>query len=272
MQLFDTFWHKTLRRPHHLSTVEWGYGPITIVLVHGIAASGKIWKPLLQFLDPAKYRVIAPDLLGFGSSPKPQWSEYTIDDHVRAVMSTLKKRHVRQPVIFIGHSMGCLIATHMATLWPRIIKSLILYEPPLLGEIPDFPKHTRRSQRYKTVFEFIASHPQLVHVESRLLWRIARKLWGTHMSKDEWLPFERSLRNTVLEQLAYDELRVIQVPTDIVYGRLDLVVIRKGIERIFAPNKNIKLHLVTDFHGISSRSAKYLAALLDSSEYTREYV
>jgi pimeloyl-ACP methyl ester carboxylesterase len=128
--------------------------------------------------------------------------------------------------------------------------------------LPDFPKHTKRSARYKTLFEYIAAHPQLAHVEARLLWRIARKLWGTHLAADEWLPFERSLRNTILTQQAYDELKGIDVPTHIVYGRLDLIVIRRGIEKLFRHNKNVALHLVTDFHGISQRSARYLAALI----------
>jgi pimeloyl-ACP methyl ester carboxylesterase len=161
--------------------------------------------------------------------------------------------------------MGCLIAAHIAANYPGLVKRLILYEPPLLGEIPDFPGHTKRSTRYKTFFEYIASHPQLAHVEARLLWRVARKLWGTHLAEDEWIPFERSLRNTILTQQAYDELRDTTLRTDIVYGRLDLIVIRRGIEKMFAHNKKVALHLVTDFHGLSQRSARYLARLLDAS-------
>jgi len=263
MSLLDSFWHRILRRPYWLETVEVGVGPLPVILLHGIASDGGIWKPLIKQLDPEIYRVIVPDLLGFGDSPKPRWPNYTVDDHARAVLAALRKYHLKRPAILVGHSMGCLIATHIATLRPQSVAQLILYEPPLLGELPDYPRHTRRSARYKTMFEFIASHPQLAHVEARLLWRIARKLWGAHLSREEWLPFERSLRNTILEQRAYDELRRIALPTNIIYGRLDLIVIRRGIERMFTHNESVSLHVVTDFHGVSTRSAKYIVRLFD---------
>jgi cis-3-alkyl-4-acyloxetan-2-one decarboxylase len=263
MNFFDVFWHRMLKRPYKLVATQVGSGPTTVVLLHGVAASGNVWTPLIRCLDPTRYRVIVPDLLGFGDSPKPKWPAYSVDDHARAVLAALRKRRLkRASVVIIGHSMGCLVAAHMAVLQPQTARHLILYEPPLLGEIPDFPRYTKRSTRYRTVFEFIASHPQLAHVEARLLWRIARKLWGAHLSEEEWLPFERSLRNTILEQRAYEELRDTILPTDIVYGRLDLIVIRRGIERMFAHNKYVHLHLVTDFHGISARSARYLVSLL----------
>lgn len=271
MSLSDNFWHRILRRPYRLEAAVAGEGPRSIILLHGIASDGGVWEPLIKQLDPARYRVIVPDLLGFGESPKPRWLNYTVDDHTRAVIAVLRKHHLKHPAILVGHSMGCLIATHIATLRPDSVDQLILYEPPLLGEIPDYPRHTKRSARYKTVFEFIASHPQLAHVEARLLWRIARKLWGAHLSREEWLPFERSLRNTILEQRAYDELQRISLPTDIIYGRLDPIVIRRGIERMFAHNKFVSLHVVTDFHGVSTRSAKYIVRLFDripSRNYT----
>lgn len=261
MKFIDTLWHQWFRRPYRLAVQVVGEGRTPVVLLHGIGASGQVWAPLLSRLDPAKYQAVIPDLLGFGASPKPQWPSYGVDDHVRAVQGALRRVGVRRGAIIVGHSMGCLVASHLAASQPGLAKRLILYEPPLLGELPDFPKHTKRSERYKSLFEYIASHPQLAHVEAHLLWRTARKLWGLHLSEEEWVPFERSLRNTILEQRAYDELQAIAVRTDIVYGRLDLVVIRRGIEKLFAHNKRIRLHVVTDFHGISARSARYLLAL-----------
>lgn len=261
MSFFDTFWHRTLGRPYKLACGVTGTGPTPVVLLHGVGASGAVWTSLVKRLDPAKYRVIVPDLLGFGDSPTPQWPQYTVEDHTQAVRAALKRARVQQAVL-VGHSMGCLVAAHLAATSPGLVQRLVLYEPPLLGEISDFPHYTKRSAHYKALFEYIASHPQLAQVEARLLWRVARKLWGMHLSEEKWLPFERSLRNTILEQQAYDELRDIAVPTDIVYGRLDLVVIRRGIERLFAHNKCVTLHVVIDFHGISVRSAKYLADLL----------
>jgi pimeloyl-ACP methyl ester carboxylesterase len=260
--IFDTFWHRWLRRPYRLEYTESGQGQQTIVLLHGLAASKEIWQDLAKDLSADHWRVIAPDLLGFGASPKPQWNDYTVREHARTVLALLKRRHIKGPVVFVGHSMGCLVAAHIAAIEPRLVSRLVLHEPPLLGEHPDFPDHAKRSARYKTLFEYIASHPELAHVENKMMWRIARKVSGLYLSPEEWYPFEQSLRNTIMVQGTYDELKAVAVPTDIVYGRLDMVVIRRGIEQLFHGNKHIKLHLVTDMHGISANSAHYLAGLV----------
>jgi len=260
--MFDLFWHRTLKRPYRLHVTQQGAGPTSIILLHGVGASGKVWAPLLKLLDPAEYRVVVLDLLGFGDSPKPQWPEYTASEHARAVWAALKRQDATKPAILLGHSMGCIVATHLASQHPQLAQGLILYEPPLLADVAEFPRHTRRAARYRAFFEYIAAHPQLAYMESHILWRIARKLWGMNISEEGWLPFQRSLRNTIMQQRMYEELNSIQMRTDIVYGRLDLIVIRKDIARMFARNKRIKLHAVTDNHGISARSARNLAQLI----------
>lgn len=237
--------------------------------MHGLAANKENWLRLAGELNTDEWHVLAPDLMGFGASPKPQWNKYTVEEHARMVLALIKRRRIKGQIIIVGHSMGCLVASHMAATNPKLASRLILYEPPLLGEVSEFPGHTKRSERYKILFEYIASHPQLAQLENKIMWRIARKVSGLYLNQEEWIPFERSLRNTILEQQSYDELKAVAVPTDIVYGRLDLVVIRQGIKTMFRPNKNVKLHLVTDIHGISRRSARYLAGLIKGTKPKR---
>jgi cis-3-alkyl-4-acyloxetan-2-one decarboxylase len=265
MGLLDIFWHKWLRRPYRLSYIDTSQGKQTVVLLHGLAANKEVWHDLIKELPLQDWRTVAPDLLGFGNSPKPQWNDYTVREHARVVLALLKRRRVKGPIVLAGHSMGCLVATHIAATKPKLVGRLVLYEPPLLGDIPEFPGHGKRSARYKTLFEYIASHPELAHVESKLMWRVARKISGLYLSEEEWYPFEQSLRNTILDQQTYHELKGIAVPTDMVYGRLDFVVIRQGIKDVFRVNKNIKLYLITDMHGISAGSAHYLAGLIEKA-------
>lgn len=262
MSIFDTIWHRWLRRPYRLDFIDTGKGRQTVVMLHGLAASKEIWQGLIEELPPERWRVLAPDLLGFGASPKPRWNSYTVREHARMVLALLRRQRITGTVTLVGHSMGCLVAAHIAATKPELVKRLVLHEPPLLGDSPEFPGHAKRSARYRLLFEYIASHPQLAHVENKMLWRAARKLSGLYLSPEEWLPFEQSLRNTILDQRTFEELKALTVPTDIIYGRLDMLVIRQGIEAMFRENKHIKLHLVTDMHGISSRSARYLASLI----------
>lgn len=260
--VFDSFWHKWLKRPYVLAAAQEGRGEETVVLLHGVGANRHVWDPLLGRLDRQKWRIIVPDLLGFGASPKPQWKAYTVQDHAEAVLATLKKLDVKGPVTFVGHSMGCLVASHVAAKRPKFIKRLILYEPPLYADDPEFRSHLRRKKYYYALYEFIADHPQLAVVQARALWRVAKRIIGFKLTAEEWTPFERSLRNTIMRQTAYRELHTIQVPTSIVHGRFDFIVTRTDLRRMYAKNKNITWHMTTDTHGISARSAAYLTKLL----------
>lgn len=262
MRAIQTFWYRTLRRPYRLAMAEFGQGR-PVVLLHGIASSGQVWAPLVkQLADNNNWRVIVPDLLGFGASPKPDWNDYTVQEHARMVVALLKHRKVRGPVVLVGHSMGCLVAVHIAWRHPRLVERLVLYEPPLFADDPQYRAHMRRRNRYFQLFAYAAKRSQLAYAQTQVLWRVLKRLSGLRLDQDGWVPFERSLKNTIMGQAAYHELRKIAVPTDIVHGRLDFVVIRTELKRMFKTNPHIALHLVTDMHGVSARSAKYLARLL----------
>jgi pimeloyl-ACP methyl ester carboxylesterase len=263
MGLFDIAFHKWLRVPYLLAATDTGEGKKTVVLLHGLAASGAVWWSLRAQLEASGWRVIVPDLLGFGDSPKPQWAQYAVRDHARQVVALLRARNVRGPVVLVGHSMGCLVATHIAATYPRLVKRLVLYEPPLYADDPEFRKHMRQREYYFALYEFIAAHPQLAFVRAQLLWRIAKRLVGLQITEEMWAPFQRSLRNTIMQQTAYKELHDINLSTDIVHGRFDIIVAKRELRKMYKSNPHITWHTVSDVHGISQRSAKYLAALLN---------
>jgi pimeloyl-ACP methyl ester carboxylesterase len=239
-----------------------------LLLLHGLVQSGQKWEPLIKQLDTRKWRIIAPDLLGFGKSPKPDWKRYSVQEHADAVLYALKRAKVTRPMTIVGHSMGCLVAVHIAAKYPKRVKRLVLYEPPLLADDPAYRRHARRRMRYLAFYAYIASHPELAFLRNQLTWRLIRRLTGLHLSEEEWPPFERSLRNTIMSQTAYAELRDISIPTHIVHGRLDLIVNRVQMKKMFVQNPNIALHVVNDIHDISPRSAKYLAKLLERTRYS----
>ena len=91
---------------------------LTIVFLHGIAASFTSWRPTVQELakdrDLDKVRFIGLDLIGFGKSPRPEKFSYEYEDYRRVLTRTIKKLHIKTPIILAGHSMGCLIAMDYA--------------------------------------------------------------------------------------------------------------------------------------------------------------
>lgn len=106
-----------------------------ILLIHGIGQSLYTWHKCIDQLS-TQYRVIAPDLLGYGFSDKPLDHPYTIDamvDDIIAFMDELdiKKAH------FIGFSTGALCALRLAQKYPKRTNRLVLISPG--GITPEMP-------------------------------------------------------------------------------------------------------------------------------------
>jgi pimeloyl-ACP methyl ester carboxylesterase len=265
------FSHRWLRRPYALhAAIDTSDGSKTTILLHGLASNGLVWGRLASYLARENYRVIAYDLLGFGNSAKPNWLQYNVEDHARSVVYSIKKSGAKFPVILVGHSMGCLVAVHIASKYPQLVKRVVLYEPPLFADIPEFSSHIRRRKIYFSIFERIVDSPTMILTYARLLGRAATKVAGFALDEATWVPFERSLRNTIMGQAAYRELHALQVSTDIVYGRFDIVVTQTEVKQMFADNKNISFYNIADTHGISNKSAQYLARLISNKNRKRQ--
>ena len=96
-----------------------------IMLIHGFASSTLVWsKVFLQFAD-AGYRVIAPDLLGYGYSAKPRNGEYTIAGQARLLIGLLDALGIPR-AIFIGSSYGGAVAATCALDYPGRVEKLIM--------------------------------------------------------------------------------------------------------------------------------------------------
>jgi cis-3-alkyl-4-acyloxetan-2-one decarboxylase len=265
MRVVDIIWHRWLGRPYtlHVAVDEGEHQAPPVVLLHGIASSAAVWRPVVRHLAaPGSHRVIALDLLGFGGSPRPTYPQYTVHDHARAVLHTLQKLRLKGQLTLIGHSMGCLVATHIAAQVPEVVRNLILYEPPLFADDPAYRSHARRTAQYKSFYEYLLRHPELLMLQHRRLYRLAQRVSGFALSPETWLPFERSLKNTILRQKAFNELHRITMPTAIIHGRLDLVVVQAQVKRMFANNPHITLHKVTATHGITTGAARLIGNLL----------
>ncbi|MGB3768726.1 MAG: alpha/beta fold hydrolase [Phormidesmis sp.] len=103
-------------RGYDIKYVAYGEGP-PIVLLHGFGASIGHWRKNIPALAAAGHRVYALDLLGFGDSDKPDIS-YTLEFWVKLIHD-FWKTHVQAPAIFIGNSIGALMALMTLTTYPE---------------------------------------------------------------------------------------------------------------------------------------------------------
>jgi len=104
-----------------------------LVLVHGFLGSSKMWEPQINFFKN-RFRVITPDLPGFGKSNKVK-SHNSIKSISNLLLDCLQKKNIYQ-FYLLGHSMGGMIVQEMAKQAGDKISKLICYSTGPRGEMP----------------------------------------------------------------------------------------------------------------------------------------
>jgi pimeloyl-ACP methyl ester carboxylesterase len=92
--------------------------------------SSRQWR-LLEHVLSARWRVLAPDLLGSGASPP--WCDDARFDLQMDVDAILASLPVTGPLHLVGHSYGAFLALKIAQQRPKLVRSLSLYEPTAFG-------------------------------------------------------------------------------------------------------------------------------------------
>ena len=96
-----------------------------MVLIHGFASSTLVWSKVFLELANAGFRVIAPDMLGYGYSGKPRNGQYTIAGQASVLNQLLEKLHIRRATI-VGSSYGGAVAATCALDYPKRVEKLVL--------------------------------------------------------------------------------------------------------------------------------------------------
>ncbi len=96
----------------------------TVLLLHAGIADSRMWQPQVDVLRAAGYRVLAPDLRGFGH----QVLEPAPFSYVRDVEALLDG-----PTAVVGSSLGGRVALELAVLRPELVERLVLIAPGLPG-------------------------------------------------------------------------------------------------------------------------------------------
>ncbi len=121
-----------------LHGLEGGQGT-PMVLLHGAGGGAANWFAVLRDLSVA-HHVIAPDLPGFGLSPRADIGRPLGASLADVLLSCLEARRM-PPVHVAGTSLGGLVGVQMALRAPRAVRSLILIDAAGLGR--DLPLAVR---------------------------------------------------------------------------------------------------------------------------------
>src|SRR5580700_8614975 len=94
-----------------------------ILFLHGMPASHYLWRNIIPHLAPLG-RCIAPDLIGFGRSDKPEIN-YSIKDHISYIEKFIDALNLKHNLTIIMHGFGSIIGFDYAMRHQAACKGLV---------------------------------------------------------------------------------------------------------------------------------------------------
>lgn len=268
------FVHKILHYPIHLKVTydsKVKNPRLTVIFLHGISATSATWRTTIrQFSnnpDLAGVRFIALDLLGFGASLQSKWLDYDYQDYNQALDVSLKHLKITGPVVLVGHSMGSLIAADYAINFkPSVdLVRLILVSPPVLmaEELAKLPDKVY-TKSYGSLHRLAKDEP-VMEVIANFIQR-----FSSFSSKYLKTPaFGRSMDNIILNRYNYRTFTKLRVPTLIIHGHFDPLVMRSNLKRVAENNSRyITFISVMGHHDISAQKRSKI--LIELKKVLRE--
>ena len=95
-----------------------------IILLHGEPTWGYIYRKFIPELSKS-YRVVVPDMMGFGKSETPQDKEYTLKTHVENLSRLIDHLKLTN-ITFVGQDWGGPITAAYSIRNPNKVKSFVL--------------------------------------------------------------------------------------------------------------------------------------------------
>ncbi|MDQ3465041.1 MAG: alpha/beta fold hydrolase, partial [Actinomycetota bacterium] len=110
-----------------LHVAEAGNGPL-VLLLHGFPQFWWCWRHQFSALTERGFRVVAPDLRGYGASDKPPrgYDAVTAAADVAGLVRALGERDA----LIVGHDWGGLLAWSVGALHPRVVRQLAVLSMP----------------------------------------------------------------------------------------------------------------------------------------------
>ena len=262
--------------PAPLFARTWGEGP-PVMLLHGHGASSRYWERLGEV--SGGYAATAPDLLGFGRSPKPPDASYDVACHVEALAPLLSPG-----AVVVGHSTGAVLAAALAAAHPASVRGLLLIGVPAY---PDEATARREVGRLGLLARLTAQGNPLARRLCTAMCRLrplatmvaplAMRDLPPAIAADgalhTWASYHRTLERVLLADPVVHHLRSVSVPVVLLHGDGDrpapVRYVRILAADLRAAGVAVDLHVVAGDHHLGVRrpavTADALNGLLSTS-------
>ncbi len=207
------------------------------MLLHGKNFNGAYWRTTIEALTDKGYRVIVPDQVGFGKSTKPEHFLYTFQQLAVNTKTILDSLGVSKTSV-LGHSMGGMLATRFALMYPELTEKLILENPIGLEDwklkVPYQPVDWWYENELKKDYQQIKEYQRSNYYDGN--WRDEYDEWvsllsGWTLNSDyEVIAWNAALTyDMIFTQPVLYEFDKLTTPTLLIIGTRDRTALGKGL-------------------------------------------
>jgi pimeloyl-ACP methyl ester carboxylesterase len=205
----------------------------TVLLLHGKNFFGAYWKETIRFLARNGYRVVIPDQLGFGKSSKPNihYSFHLLASNTKKLLDVLG---IKEAAV-VGHSMGGMLATRFALMYPEMVSHLVLEDPIGLEDYRAIVPYASLEQLYQAELNATEEGIRTYHKSYYVQWKpeyeeyvsVAVR-WKASGEYPRLVLSSALTYQMIYEQPVCHEFSNIHVKTLLVIGQADRTVVGKA--------------------------------------------
>jgi pimeloyl-ACP methyl ester carboxylesterase len=205
----------------------------TVILFHGKNFNGYYWKDVIPMLTSRGYRVIVPDQIGWGKSDRPNlhYSFHQLAENNKKLLDNLNVK----TVIVLGHSMGGMLATRFALMFPETVEKLILENPIGLEDyrtfVPFEPLKKLEQNELKATYESYKNYQKSYYREFKPEYEqyVEAQAADLKLKNFPQIGFVNALTyQMIYEQPVNYEFENIKVPTLLIIGQDDRTIVGKA--------------------------------------------
>lgn len=222
--------------------LESGNSDNVMMLIHGLGASAERWEYVIPFFNK-HFRVIAPDLIGFGFSDKPT-VDYTPDFFSEFLKKFMDKLEISNPIM-IGSSLGGQITAEYVAK-NNSVKKLILVSPSgvMKNSTPALDAYIMAAlypnpDTAKNAFEMMAGSPK--EIDQKIIEGFVKRMQLPN-AKMAFMSTLLGLKNSAI---ITEKLSSIAIPTLLIWGELDPVIPVKHADVMISALKDCKFSPMT---------------------------
>lgn len=205
------------------------------IILHGWGSASDRWIKEAEIISEKNFRIIIPDLPGFGQSDKLP-SPWRINDYIKWLEDFTGQLRIEN-FYLLGYSFGGALAVKMAVKYPQRVQKLFLVSAAIIRKRTAPKSFAQRFSKLIKLFYFLPGYTFFRKAVYKFVIRKSDYIYTEGIMKDTYL-------NVVSDDTSFN-LPFIKVPTIIIWGDKDESTPVEGARFANEKIKNSKLVIIS---------------------------